>query len=126
MDPRVKEEGLSEADLLEQAMMQNRVIALHERARRLQVKLEEEAETLKDKGDQKARMEQVSSILKQLRNDEVAYPQEMLLSQISYLYNMTSGADQIIGEDAIQRFKELQVELERLEEQEKKNPANRN
>ena len=59
----------------------------------------------------------MNSILNQLKNDEGAYPQEMLLSQIYYLYNMLNGADQVPGRDALVRYDELVAELEALKKQ---------
>ena len=74
--------------------------------------LEREADSLKDKKEQEEQLKQVSSLLEQIKNDEGAYPQEMLLSQVSYLYNMINGADQVPGQDALNRYKELVTEYE--------------
>ncbi len=114
MDPRVKEEGLTEADLEKQWAMQLRVRDLHAEARKVQDELEKEAESLEGKADKKKRLEEVNLLLKELKNDEGAYPQEMLLSQIAYLYYMVNGADQVLGKDAEERYEELVSELENL------------
>ena len=115
IDPRVSEEGISQADIEKQCAMQNQVLELHQKAVNLQQDLEKEAESLKDKAGKEARLNQVNSVLKQLKNDEGAYPQEMLLSQISYLYYMINGADQVPGQDAQERYRELVAELQALE-----------
>ena len=120
LDPRVKEEGLTEADLEKQWAMQLRVRDLHAEARKLQEDLEKEAESLEGKAEQQKRLEEVNSLLKEIKNDDGAYPQEMLLSQIGYLYYMVNGADQVLGKDVEDRYEELVTELENLK---KKNPA---
>jgi hypothetical protein len=117
MDPRVKEEGLTEADLEKQWAMQLRVRDLHAEAREFQEELEKEAESLKGKTDQQKRLEHVNTLLKEVKNDEGAYPQQMLLSQIAYLYYMVNGADQVVGKDAVDRYEELVSELEKLKKQ---------
>jgi photosystem II stability/assembly factor-like uncharacterized protein len=120
LDPRVKEEGLTEVDLEKQWAMQLQVRDLHAEARRFQEDLENEAKSLEGKAEEKKRLEEVNSLLKEIKNDEGAYPQQMLLSQIGYLYYMVNGADQVLGNDARERYEELVVELDRLK---KKNPA---
>jgi hypothetical protein len=117
MDPRVAEEGISEADIEKQLAMQMKVIDLLNEAGKLKEDLEAKAESLSGKRGTKDELEEVNSILNQLKNDEGAYPQEMLLSQIYYLYNMLNGADQLPGRDALVRYDELVAELEALKEQ---------
>lgn len=120
LDPRVKEEGLTAEDIEKQWAMQLRVRDLHAEARKLQEDLEKEAESLEGKAEQQKRLEEVNSLLKEIKNDDGAYPQEMLLSQIGYLYYMVNGADQVLGKDVEDRYEELVTELENLK---KKNPA---
>jgi hypothetical protein len=117
VDPRVREAGVTQADLEQQWALQNQVIELHGKTRQLQEHLEKEADALKDKAGQEARLEKINSLLKQVKNDEGAYPREMLLSQISYLYDMINGADQVPGRDARDRYGELLDEYERLNEE---------
>jgi hypothetical protein len=117
MDPRVREEGLTEADLEKQWAMQLQVRDLHAEAREFQDELEKEVESLKGKADKKNRLDELNSLLKELKNDEGAYPQQMLLSQIAYLYYMVNGADQVVGKDALDRYEELVAELESLKKQ---------
>ena len=40
--------------------------------------------------------------------------QPMLIDQYRYLYNMVNQADQVLGKDAYDRYKELNLELERI------------
>ncbi len=117
IDPRVKEEGVSEANIETQWVMQNQVIDLLASARQLQEDLENEAESLQGKADKETALKKVNSLLKQLKNEEGAYPQEMLVSQISYLYNMINGADQVPGQDAEERYRELLNTFEALKKE---------
>lgn len=117
IDPRVKEEGLDEAALAKQLDMQLQVIDLLSQARKLQTELEKESKSLKEKGGQEARLATLETALKQLKNDKGAYPQQMLVAQIGYLYYMISGADQTIGEDGSQRYQELIAQFEELRKQ---------
>lgn len=116
-DPRVKAEGLGQSDLEKQLNMQNQAIDLLSDARRLQADLEKELKSLKAKKGKKARSEQLDALLEKLKNAEGAYPQQMLISQISYLYFMLSGADQKIGEDASERLLALQTEFARIKKE---------
>lgn len=112
MDPRIT--AVTEADLEQQWAFQKQVIELHEKVRALMGALEKEVDSLKDKAGQEDRDKQVNSLLEQIKNDEGAYPREMLLSQVSYLYNMINGADQVPGRDALERYRELVSEFEAL------------
>ena len=71
--------------------------------------MEKESEELESKGDEtdNSRLEKVKTAIEQLKNDEGAYPQPMLVAQISYIYNMVNGADQVIGNDVMSRYNEL-------------------
>ncbi len=117
MDPRVKAEGLTEADLEKQWKMQLQVRDLHAEAREFQAGLEKEAASLEDKADKADQLEKVNSLLREVKNDEGAYPQQMLMSQIAYLYYMVNGPDQLLGKDAGERYEELAAELENLKKQ---------
>ncbi len=116
MDPRVKADGITEAILQKQQSMQSQVRALLSEARLFQDHLEKESKKLKDKDDEnsKGRSKKITSVLEQLKNDKGAYPQQMLVAQISYLYNMVNGANQRIGTDVQRRFPELEKQLKDL------------
>jgi len=109
MDPRVEATGFSKGDIDTQIAMSNKVIDLLTEARKLQSELETLAK--KVKGD---RLDKVNALLKQLKNDNGAYPQQMLVSQISYLLNMISRADQLPGQEAADRYAELVTALNKV------------
>jgi len=102
MDPRVEADGITKLDIVNQLAMQQKVQNLLSDARKLQVKLE------------KIKTSDAQKKLKKLKNDKGAYPQQMLVSQISYLLNMISGADQKPGKEAEKRYIELRQQLNKL------------
>jgi len=122
IDPRVKDEGISEKDIADQLIMQNKIILLLSEARKLEASIEKEAKSLKGKKAKAKvnRLEKINSVLKQLKNDEGAYPQQMLSSQISYVLNMISRADQMPGQDAFERLEDLQNQFNKIKEEAKK------
>lgn len=80
-------------------------------ARKFQSKLE--AEIKKSKGDRK---ESLESVLKAIKNDEGAYPQQMLVPQISYLSYIVGGADKIPGNEEVERLKDLEQQLQAVKQ----------
>ena len=121
LDPRVNAEGITADILQKQQQMQTKLMALLSEARLLQDRLEKEAKKLDNQVAQKARLDQVTNALKQLKNDEGAYPQQMLVAQISYLYAMLNGADQTVGQDVTERYAELKALFAAIKDQTKKN-----
>ncbi|MEM7185220.1 MAG: hypothetical protein AAF466_01070, partial [Bacteroidota bacterium] len=116
IDPRVDASGVSEGDIKTQVAFQRQVIALLSDARKLESALKKEAKKLKGKKNKAktARLEQIEGVLKLLKNDDGAYPQQMLLSQISYLLNMVRQADQLPGADAQRRLEVLSQKVSEL------------
>ena len=114
VDPRVVDEGVSESDMNTQLALQLKVIDLLSEANILQADLEKEMKSLKGKAGKEAQSEKLSGFIAQLKNAEGAYPKVMLVAQISYLYNLIDGADQVVGQDALERYQELVAQLEAL------------
>ncbi|MCG1036807.1 WD40/YVTN/BNR-like repeat-containing protein [Polaribacter sargassicola] len=105
MDPRVEKNGLTKADIINQIELQKKVTVLLSDARKLQAKLE------KEKSDK------AKKVLKQLKNGDEIYPQQMFVAQVSYLLNMISNADQKPGQEAENRYKELVEQLQKLQQE---------
>jgi hypothetical protein len=61
--------------------------------------------------EKKASLEKV---LKELKNEEGAYPQQMLVAQISYLSYIVGDTDKEIGKDAKERYIELVSKFDQL------------
>ncbi|MEM9077747.1 MAG: hypothetical protein AAGC43_11935 [Bacteroidota bacterium] len=116
MDPRVEADGISTELLLEQHQMQQKTVNLLSEARQLQERLEKEAEALEEKGEKvnQERLETINTAITQLKNDEGAYPQQMLVAQISYINYMVNSADQVIGKDVLNRYDELKAQLMKI------------
>lgn len=114
IDPRVKASGISEEDIKTQIAMQNKLVSLLSEARKLQDNLEKEAKELQNNKSKAKRFKKVNKLLRKLKNDEGAYPQQMLVSQISYLLNMISRADQLPGQEATNRYAVLVSELNEI------------
>lgn len=96
LDPRVEESGYGSSQALAQLNLQLRVRDLVSQSRKLIYQLEEEHKTL---GKQHPKAKEIEALLKELKNDDGAYPQQMLASQINYLSYMVGSADQVTGQD---------------------------
>ncbi len=119
VDPRVIEQGTTLADISEQVDLELEIVTLLSAARRLEKKLSDEQEVLKSNSDDLPdadfqRLTMIESTLSELKTADLVYPQPMLTSQISYLYNMISRADQAPGKDAEDRFEELSAKFRSL------------
>lgn len=114
MDPKIAKEGLTEGDIQKQLAVQLQVRDLLTQARKLQSDLEKESKTIKGKKGQEQRKALIEEVLAELKNEDGAYPQQMLVSQIAYLYRMTTGADQLLGKDVMERYQELVLKLESI------------
>ena len=108
-DPRVLESGTTPADIAAQVELELKLINLLSEARMLEKSLadKEEADAITP-----AELEQ----LEKLRTAEGIYMQPMLVSQIGYLYNMISNADQAPGEEATERYAVLVSAFEEIKQ----------
>ncbi|PHN92231.1 hypothetical protein CSC80_14775 [Maribacter sp. 6B07] len=111
VDPRLADEGIDEKIITAHLAFENKVLDLLTKARKFQSKLE--AEIKKSKGDRK---ESLESVLKAIKNDEGAYPQQMLIPQIAYLSYIVGGADKIPGNEEVERLKDLEQQLQAVKQ----------
>ncbi len=109
VDPRLAEEGIDETIIKDHLVFENKVLALLTEARKFQSQLEKEIK--KSTGDRKVSLEKT---LKEIKNDEGAYPQQMLVPQIAYLSYIVGGVDKIPGNEEVERLKELEDQLASL------------
>ncbi|MFC3973904.1 WD40/YVTN/BNR-like repeat-containing protein [Maribacter confluentis] len=112
VDPRMAKEGIDSTIITEHLSFENKVLQLLTNVRKFQSNLESEIK--KSKGDKKENLEK---ILKEIKNDEGAYPQQMLAAQTAYLSYIVGDADKIIGKDMKERYLELVAALEKLEKE---------
>jgi photosystem II stability/assembly factor-like uncharacterized protein len=66
------------------------------------------------KGISKVKREKFKKILAELVTKDGNYMRPMLIDQLKYLYSMVAKADQVVGEDAYNRYKELSIQLEAI------------
>ena len=112
MTLRLRLPEVAEKTISDQVDFQIKVRDLLNKALLLVNNLEIEQETLENKEKvteaDKTKLSKIKIVLEELRTKEGIYEQPMLTSQIKYLYNMMNKADQEIGQDALDRFADLQ------------------
>jgi hypothetical protein len=106
MDPRVLKEGITKADITEQAEFTLTVRDTLSNARLAVLKLNK---AIEKKGEKNKILEEIK---KQLLTERIRYSQPMIVDQISYLYSNQNRADQKPSQDAIKRHEELKKMLE--------------
>jgi hypothetical protein len=118
IDRRVWAEGVTQEDLEAQFELNMQVTATLVEARRvadeveaLQRELEETVEGGEAAEGLSALRAELAELRATLVDDEGSYPQPMLISQLDYLSEMISDADQLPGRDAYERLEQLQSEL---------------
>lgn len=119
VDPRVSEQGTTPEDIAAQVELSLRLVDLLSEARQLEERLADEQAALDSKGDERSaagqqRLEKLNSVLDQLKTADIVYPQPMLVSQISYLYEMINTADQAPGKEALGRYEVLSTAFREL------------
>ncbi|MCB0642004.1 MAG: hypothetical protein KDC44_10210, partial [Phaeodactylibacter sp.] len=111
LDPRVLEVGVHSEDVEAQFALSLQIMDLLSKARQLAAQVEEKLKSL-EKGSPEYAQQQ--AILVQLETAEGWYTETRLIDQISYLYWLLQGADQLPGQDAYARFETLKKELDEL------------
>jgi photosystem II stability/assembly factor-like uncharacterized protein len=108
VDPRVAEDGITQADLIAQESLNLLVRDTQSLANRLvgRIRIARESAEISRKNK-----ERLSAIYAKLVTATGPYPQPMLVDQLSYLSSMLDSADQKPGRDAYVRFDELNQEL---------------
>jgi len=120
IDPNIAADGVTVADLKEQFehnLRMRQLVAdagqLATRVRELQTKLGGGVSNA-DKGKQ---AEAIDTIAARLFTEPVRYGKPGLQAHITYLAGMTTGVDQKIGRDAVERYAALRKELDDLRAQ---------
>ena len=121
INPTILMGGTTLAEIEAQEELGLKMTNLLSKARMMEshlVKAQKELAKLEKAGDLSAeetsRLSQVNAALELLKTKDQIYPTPMLSDQISYLYNMTNGADQSPGKDTLGRFDELSEKLEAI------------
>lgn len=116
IDPRLEQDGVSLEDILEQQDLQFKVIDLLSEARMFQDEVEQKIKELEKSKVGDAKLDHFKEILKQLKNEDGAYPQQMMVPQISYLYYILSSGDKEPGQEEKDRYQELLEQFNALKQ----------
>jgi photosystem II stability/assembly factor-like uncharacterized protein len=127
VDPRVSRDGVTQADLEEQAAFLLKVRDTISDARKLQQSVEA---AMKQAGVPSLPMavpgstpaqvtftHPLQGLLARIVDQTGIYPQPMLLSQLQNVQRMVSQADQKVGKEAVDRYNDLVKELQSLQSQ---------
>ena len=101
-DPRVTRDGITQAVLEEQLAFNLKVRDLVSEANRVADRL---------------RAAKLPALDAEFFTPPVRYSRPGLQAHIAYLYGMTTGADQRVGRDAVQRYAELRTALDAIVKQ---------
>ena len=112
IDPRVTADGVTQADLEEQAAFSLKVRDAITEARRLAERLRDASEKAKADGAASPKVQELRDRLVTTRG---AYPQPMLIDQLASIARMVGQADQKVGRDAYVRFEDLLKEVRSLQ-----------
>ena len=111
-DPRITASGVTTADLRDQFDHNIRVRDLVSQINQLVARVRSAEQGMRGKPDQAAKLDEVQTIASHLITPAIRYSKPELQTHITYLYQMTNSADEKIGRDAVDRYQELNKELE--------------
>jgi hypothetical protein len=111
-DPRTKAAGVTNADLREQFDHNIRVRDLVSEVNQLVARVRVAQQSLKGKPVEAAKLDSVDSLAAHLITPSIRYSKPELQTHVTYLYQMTNGADEKPGRDAAERYLELRKELD--------------
>ncbi len=116
IDPRVAADGVTQADLAEQAKLGLLVRDAIVEARSAVSRLTSARKSLEGKTDEASRRadEQLAAIQQRLMTGPVRYDMPMVADQLQYLNGMINRADQKLGRDAFERYDELRAALDSI------------
>ena len=115
IDPRLAAEGLTAADLREQFEHNLRMRELVASASQTVARVREAQGKLRGAAGADAETaKRVEAVAAKLATEPVRYGKPGLQAHITYLAGMTSGVDQKIGRDAVERYGVLKKELEAI------------
>jgi hypothetical protein len=114
-EPRITKDGVTLADLRDQFEHNLRVRDLVSDANRAVYRVREARNRLRDAGGAAAdTLQRVRAIEAKLVTPPIRYSKPELQAHITYLYSLTTQADQRVGRDAKQRYTELRKELDAI------------
>ncbi|HVZ78334.1 MAG TPA: hypothetical protein VG818_10170, partial [Gemmatimonadaceae bacterium] len=112
-DPRVTADGVTTADLHEQFAHNMRVRDLVSEVNQLVARVRAAQARLRGAtGAAADTLARVNELASHLITPSIRYSKPELQTHITYLYSMTTMADQKIGHDAVERYQALRKELD--------------
>jgi hypothetical protein len=112
-DPRIAKDGVTLADLREQLEHNLRVRDMVSEVNELVDRVEGARRRLANAGGTSAdTLSKLNELRARLVTPAVRYSKPELQAHIAYLYSLTTDADQKIGRDAVERYKQLRTELD--------------
>ncbi len=115
-DPRIAAEGTTVADLQEQYQHNMRMTAMVQEVNHLADRVQKAWDRLQNAtGADAETRRKLEPLVYQVLTPSIRYSKPGIQDQITYLQRMTTGADQKIGRDAIERYQTLRKELDALE-----------
>jgi len=108
-DPRVLQTGVTQAELDEQYEHNLRVRELVSDANRAVARIRAAQQALR--GDPN-KLDRLNTIAGKMITPAIRYSKPELQTHITYLYSLTNGPDQKIGQDAVDRYQVLRKELD--------------
>ena len=114
IDPNVAADGVTLADLQEQFEHNTRTRRLVDDAAELVTRVREAQAALRDSGSTAAKARELEAAAGRLLTEPVRYGKPGLQAHITYLASMTTGADQKVGRDALERYDVLRKEFDQL------------
>jgi photosystem II stability/assembly factor-like uncharacterized protein len=107
-DPRATKAGVTTADLQEQFEFNLRLREMVSEVNHLVAKVKAAQTSIKDT----AQLAKLNDFAAHLITPPIRYSKPELQTQITYLYSLTTGADQKLGRDAFDRFTVLRKQLD--------------
>jgi photosystem II stability/assembly factor-like uncharacterized protein len=116
IDPNVAADGVTVADLQEQYEHNTRMRQLVSDVTQFVARVRDAQDRARNGGDSglAAKRREIDAVAGELLTEPVRYGKPGLQAQISYLASMTTGADQKVGKDALERYDVLKKDLDRL------------
>lgn len=115
IDPRIAVDGVTAADLQEQFDHGVRVAALVASANQTVARVRQAQQQFgSGAGADPAKLKAVDALAEQLNTQPVRYGKPGLQAHIQYIARLGLGVDQKVGRDAIERYKVLKAELDKV------------
>jgi hypothetical protein len=114
IDPNVAADGVTVADLKEQFEHNLRMRQLITEVNQVAARLRDAQTRAASTPSADAKTSELEAIAAKLFTEPVRYGKPGLQAQITYLAGMTTGADQKIGRDAVERYATLRKELDAI------------